>query len=322
MTVFFLLLPLTAGILAIYNAIWQAFFGDVTPIRERNRVYAFRNRSVYLIATIAPVLCGSLLTAMPDAGHKLTVLRVFFYLCAAFNLFNAWVLTRIPGGQRSEEQLARLPKVSPKAIGQVVRELGHSRKFLAYFIPVMLFYATWHMDWSMWYIGQTQYIRMTEAQLSIYSALTSVGQLALIGLSSRMIEHRGAVRTFVFAQISCVLCPVFMLTCSMLPVELRAPALIVLGTLICSPQAATNLCLVQMLLDAIPERNRSLIVSLNMICVTLSNGLMPYLGVKLYSALGADHRAFITFMGIELAARLVSLVVYLRVQVRSNRAEK
>lgn len=322
MTFFFLLLPLTAGMLAIYNAIWQAFFGDVTPIRERNRVYAFRNRSVYLIATIAPVVCGSLLTAMPDAGRKLTVLRVFFYLCAAFNLVNAWILSRIPGGQRSAEQLAQVPKISLRVIGRVVGELARSRRFLAYFLPVMLFYTTWHLDWSMWYIGQTQYIRLTEAELSIYSALTSVGQLALIGLCSRMIERRGTKRTFVCSLVSLMFCPVFMLVCCALPAGVRAPAFIVLGTLICAPQAATNLCLVQMLLDAIPEKNRSLIVSLNMICVTLSNGLMPYLGVKLYSALGADGRAFAAFMMIETIVRAASLLVYLLVQFRGRRAEK
>ena len=40
-----------------------------------------------------------------------------------------------------------------------------------------------------------------------------------------------------------------------------------------------------------PQKNRSLIISLHMMAVTLSNALMPYLGVWLYEALGADLRA-------------------------------
>lgn len=321
MAYFFLLLPLTAGMLAIYNAIWQAFFGDVTPIRERNRVYSFRNCSVYLVATIAPVLCGALLSAMPDTGRKLTVLRVFFYLCAAFNLLTAWTLSRIPGGQRDPEKLAQVPRVSPKVIVQVVRELAHSRRFLTYFIPAMLFYITWHIDWSMWYIGEIQYIGLNEAQLSLYSALVSVGQLALIGVFSRMIERRGKIRTFVYAQVSMVLCPMFMLASAYLPASVRPSAFILMGTVFCAPQAATNLCLIQMLLDAVPERNRSLIVSLNMICVTLSNGLMPFLGVKLYTALGSNFRAFNGFFIIETALRILSLIVYLLVRFRRGRVE-
>ena len=48
---------------------------------ERNRVYAFRNRFIFAISTIAPIVCGTILTAMPDSDSKLGVLRVFFYIC-------------------------------------------------------------------------------------------------------------------------------------------------------------------------------------------------------------------------------------------------
>ena len=52
MVFFFLFVSLTAGLMAIYNAIWQAFFGDVTPLADRNRVYAFRNRFVFALSLI------------------------------------------------------------------------------------------------------------------------------------------------------------------------------------------------------------------------------------------------------------------------------
>ena len=100
MVFFFLFVSLTAGLMAIYNAIWQAFFGDVPPLADRNRVYAFRNRFVFAISTVAPILLGTILTAMPDSERKLSVLRIFFYLCGALNLLNAFVLSRIPGGRR------------------------------------------------------------------------------------------------------------------------------------------------------------------------------------------------------------------------------
>lgn len=100
MAFFFVFLALTAGMLVVYNTIWQAFFGDVTPLKDRNRVYGFRNRFVFLISTIAPILCGTILTAQPDSPSKLMVLRVFFYICGAVCLLCSFVLS-LHSGRRA-----------------------------------------------------------------------------------------------------------------------------------------------------------------------------------------------------------------------------
>ncbi len=311
MIFFFIFVSLTAGVLAIYNAIWQAFFGDVTPIGDRNRVYAFRNRFVFLISTIAPILCGTILTAMPDSEAKLQVLRVFFYLCGALCLVNAFVLSRIKGGQRTPEMLKAIPKFTLREFSVVFKTLARDRRFLSYFVCIMFFYMGWHLDWSMWYIGQTQYVGMTEAQLSFFSASTAILQLVTMGIFVKLNEKKGVQFSFIFCVLSLVLCPVTMLISGVSPVALRPFVFIVVGTLICIPQSASNLCLVQMLLDVTPEKNRSLIVSLNMAFVTLSNGVMPFLGVKLYNALGADYRAFLFFNLIVLCLRSVALTIFI-----------
>ncbi len=311
MIFFFIFVSLTAGVLAIYNAIWQAFFGDVTPIGDRNRVYAFRNRFVFLISTIAPILCGTILTAMPDSEAKLQVLRVFFYLCGALCLVNAFVLSRIKGGQRTPEMLKAIPKFTLREFSVVFKTLARDRCFLSYFVCIMFFYMGWHLDWSMWYIGQTQYVGMTEAQLSFFSASTAILQLLTMGIFVKLNEKKGVQFSFIFCVLSLVLCPVTMLISGVSPVALRPFVFIVVGTLICIPQSASNLCLVQMLLDVTPEKNRSLIVSLNMAFVTLSNGVMPFLGVKLYNALGADYRAFLFFNLIVLCLRSVALTIFI-----------
>lgn len=311
MVFFFIFLALTTGVLVIYNAIWQAFFGDVTPIHERNRVYAFRNRFIFTISTIAPILCGTILTAMPDSSGKLMVLRIFFYVCGALNLVNAFILSRIPGGQRSPEALQQVPKLSVKELSGVFSTLIHDRKFVLYFLSIMFFYFSWHIDWSMWYIGQTQYIGLTEAQLSFFTAACAILQLLFMGIFVRINEKKGVNFTFIFCILSLVLCPVTMLTSALAPVSIRPAVFLIMGSIICIPQSASNLCLVQMLLDAIPERNRSLIVSLNMAFVTLSNGVMPYLGVQLYGLLGSNYGAMLAFNTIVLALRCTALAIFI-----------
>ena len=311
MVFFFLFVSLTAGLMAIYNAIWQAFFGDVTPLADRNRVYAFRNRFVFAISTVAPILLGTILTAMPDSERKLSVLRIFFYLCGALNLLNAFVLSRIPGGRRSPEALAQIPKFSFSAFGDVFRTLLHDRRFLVYFGSIMFFYMGWHLDWTMWYIGQTQYVGLTEAQLSWYSAACAILQLLTLGIFARANEKKTVHFTFIFCVLSLMLCPLTMLVSGLAPVGLRPAVFLVLGTLVCIPQGANNLCLVQMLLEVTPEKNRSLIVSLNMAFVTLSNAVMPFVGVQLYNALGANYNAFLLFNSIAFVWRSLALCLFL-----------
>ena len=310
MVFFFLFVSLTAGLMAIYNAIWQAFFGDVTPLADRNRVYAFRNRFVFVISTIAPILLGTILTAMPDSEHKLGVLRVFFYLCGAINLLNAFVLSRIPGGRRSPEAMAQTPKFSFSAFSEVLRGLAHDKRFLIYFGSIMFFYMGWHLDWTMWYIGQTQYVGLTEAQLSWFSAACAVLQLLTLGLFARLNEKKSVHFSFLFCILSLVLCPVTMLVSGFTPAAARPAVFLIMGTLVCIPQGANNLCLVQMLLEVTPEKNRSLVVSLNMAFVTLSNALMPFVGVQIYNALGADYNAFLMFNTIAFIWRALALTLF------------
>lgn len=322
MAYFFVFLCGTAGLLSIYNSIWQAFFGDVTPIEQRNRVYAFRNRFIFIIATAAPLLCGALLGMCGDTAGKLRVMQWLYYLCGGLALLNAWVIARMPGGRRSPEALARLPKVSPSAIAQVLGGLFRDRRFLSYFGSIMFFYVGWHLDWSVWYIGQVQYVGMSEVDLSVYSALVSIAQLAGMGAFVRMVERRGVQKTFLLPLVSIALCPVVMYCSLIAPNGAGPAAMIAMATVIFLPQCATNLCLVQMLLDAIPQENRSLIVSLNMVFVTLSNALIPFLGVQIYRLLGGDRRAFVLFEALMLLLRGSVLLVFALRARRQGRRER
>ena len=311
MLFFFIGLAMTAGVLMIYNGIWQAFFGDVTPLGERNRVFAFRNRFVFFIATLAPMLCGTIMTAQGDTEGKLMVLRVFFYICGVLCLINAFVLSRVRGGVRSAETLAALPKVGVKEMGGVLSGLAKNKRFVRYFICIMFLYFSWHIDWSMWYIGQTQYIGLTESQLSIFTALMSVLQLLCLGIFVKTNEKKGVNFTILFTILSLVLCPTTMLVSSMFPASAQPVVFMIMGAIVCIPQGAANLCLVQMLLDVAPVQNRSLVVSISMAFVQLSNGVMPFLGVQLYNALGANFNAFILFNFIVLGLRLMSMGIFI-----------
>ena len=279
------LIHICVGGIATYNAQWQTYFGDVVHPLLRNMVYTVRNRFMFLLGAFVPLLCGMILNSMHDSESKVMVLRIFYYISGAFLLLQAFVVSRIKGGERSPEHLAEMKKFSVRDIGAVFRQISKDRRFLSFFFSIMFFYLTWHLDFSMWYIWQTQYCGMTEAQLSYYVALNCISQLLIIGFFSRLNGRKSVYFTFIFGIVGLALSSASMLFTMSLPEAARSVTLLILGGAVTSmPQAAIGICTVQMLLNVVPKLNRALIISLYTIVVTLSNCFMPLFGVQLYIA--------------------------------------
>lgn len=285
--VFFITLVLTAGGPVLYNAQWQNFFGDVVPPESRNGVLTVRNRYMFILGVATPLVCGVMMSGMVDT---MGMYQLFFLLCAGAALLQAGVVS----GIRTPRHPAAA-KFSLGQIGDAVKQMASSREFLLFFAPVLLFYISWQMDWSMWYIGQVQYLELTESEMTIYSGVFNIGQLAAIGLLSRSVQKRGVDRTLPFAALGLCSCPLTMMLCSCLPAGQRMIPFTLLVTVLNAPQCATNLCIVQILLRVAPRSCRSLAVSLFTLTTTLTNCIVPFLGVQLYTALGADYRAMLLF---------------------------
>ena len=168
MTFFFVFLALTSGVLAVYNAQWQTFFGEVvTDPRERNGVYASRNRFMFAVGTLTPLLCGAAMSACTQSAEKLSVLRGFYYTCGAAMLLAALILSRMPVQHRAVAAKGFSLADAAVALNAAV----HSRTFRSFFVCILFFYLSWHVDWSLWFIAQTQYCGMSELNISVLNAL-------------------------------------------------------------------------------------------------------------------------------------------------------
>lgn len=306
MSLFFVFLGMTVASAVLYNAQWQNFFGDVTPQGDRNGVLAFRSRIMFFIGVLTPLLCGAFMASRQTADEKLVVLRIFYYICGVFVLLQALAIRRIPCPERTE----KAERFSPALVGQACRDAFGSRYFRRFFVTGILFYATWQLDWSMWFIQETQYANMTESHLSIMNAVTCIAQVATIGVYSRLIQKKSVYFAMIFVEIGYILgAPFALLAMSPLFSAAAKPWAFIAGAIIPSAlECAFNLCLVQMMLASTPHRNRSLIISLYTMVTTTSNAVVPLLGVKLYTVLGADWGAVLKFDSILIALRFVSLI--------------
>lgn len=303
MAMFFVFMGLSSGLFGAYGGQWQSMFGDMVDIRRRNHIYALRNRVMAALGMVVPMLCGIPVSRRLTAEGKLNVLSLFFFLSGALMLVQAVVVLRIPGGRRSQAQLEATEHFSLKNVGEAILGAAKNKPFMGFVFYSMLLYMGWHFDWSMWYIGQTQYALLTEAQLSYYNAICCIVQIFALGFWAKVNQRINVYFTSCFCAISLAVYPIYMIVATAMPEALRPWTLILLAPTANMAECAIGMVMVQMLLAAVPERHRSLTVSLYTILTTISNALLPLLGVRLYTAMGADFTAFRLFYGIEFLLR-------------------
>ncbi len=53
-----------------------------------------------------------------------------------------------------ERSVAKKESITLRAVANTFVRLAHNKQFMLFYIPIIFFYMTWQMDWSMWYIGQ------------------------------------------------------------------------------------------------------------------------------------------------------------------------
>lgn len=317
MEAFFAFLGMTVGGIAIYNAQWQIFFGDAVDMPQRNGVLTVRNRCLFFTGVIVPLLCGTLMTAAPHVEEKLRVLQVFYALAGVCMLLQAFVLWRIPCPARRDEELSK--KAGLAVFRQALGHMAHHRAFRSFFVCIMLFYFSWHFDWSLLYLAEVQYAGMNEAQLSLFQALCSVCQMIFIGFFAGLCRKKSEHYAILWACAGLWLCSVMVAGMLWVPMQARAVYFIIIGLVGNIPLCVISMCTVQMLLQVCPRANRALIISLYTLFVTLSNSLLPLLGVQVYTALGSNEHAVFWVNSIE---SLVRAGVFVMMAVRYRRLKK
>lgn len=288
------LLALSLGPMTLYNLSWQSFFSDVVPIDKRNNILTFRTGVSFLIGITILLISGALLASVGAVGQKIMFHQGFYWVASILLLVQSRVLKRVKNA--TIEQSAR---INMKEFKLTLKDLIHNRKFLGFISVALFFYITWHVDWTLYFIGQTQYLQMNEVWLSWINIGKAIIQFLSIGLWSRINSRRGVRFGIIFASVGLAFCPISMIVSTSLPLEIGRVVFLVMNTVSCITLAITSLNLLQCLLQVLPEKNKTLNISIYTIMVTLSNAVMPLVGVTIYTKLGADLAALqLVFAGV------------------------
>ncbi len=293
--------------MSLYNMSWQAFFSDVVSESERNEVYSHRTRMNTAIAMVFPLLVGAILT-LASGKAKITVHQIYYWLTFPLALIQVYFMLRIQGGNLEKTGSLRLTDIKSTAVG-----LFKNRKFIGFLAVALLVYSGWEMDWSLNFIAQFNYLKLNEAQLNMVAVLCALTQFLTLGLWSRLVTKKG-VRFVLFIGAAGFTCgALVMLITLLLPEGIRIPFYFVFLGVSNSTFSAFQISILQCLLEVIPKANRALTISIYSTLILITNIVMPYLGVFLYTSGGKNKEAIIaTFVIITLIRLFAAGAAFLR----------
>ena len=287
--------------MSLYNSSWQTFFADAVSPVDRNLVYSHRTRMNTAVGIVIPLIAGVILSAVSGSG-KILVHQIYYWLAFPLALGQVFILKRTYGGNSEDTGHVRLADLKESA-----RRLFRSRKFLGFLAVTLLVYCGWEMDWSLYFQSQFRYLHLNEAQMSLVAVMAAVTQFATLGLWSRLVQKKGVRFVFVIGAAGFAFCSAVMFLSLYMTLPLQMPFYYIMQSIGGSAFSAFQLSLLQCLLEAIPDKNRALSISIYSMILLFSNVIMPYLGVYIYNISGESRQAMIFAFGIVTFIRIISV---------------
>jgi len=287
--------------MGIYNLTWQSFFPDAVAEWRRNDVLTFRARCTMIVQLIAPLLVGTILTSIASDEGVIRAHQAFYIIAAVLLFSNAFHIRKIKATQETEPK--RISGAEMKiAMGRLVR----NKPFIIFSVTILFFHMTWHMDWTMYFIGQANYLNMNPFMLSLTPITGMVTQLATLKYWSKNNAKQGVERPLVYGMLGMAICPIGIIVGVSLPQGIGIAVFLVFHAIGHLAFANITLNLFQCLLKVVDSEYRSFSISVYTCMITLSNAIMPVAGVALYRALGADVNGLRYAFAIMFVLRIIA----------------
>lgn len=311
-----ILLVLVNVPMSLYNSSWQAFFSDVAEPCDRNLIYTHRTRMSTAVGIAVPLIAGAILTAASGSG-KILVHQIYYWLAFPLALGQVFVLNKIRGGNAAEANHVRLSD-----LGASAATLFQSRRFLGFLGVALLVFCGWELDWSLYFIVQFKFLHLNEAQMSMMAVFGAGAQFLTMGLWSRLVQKKGVRFVFAIGASGLAVCGFVVFFALLMPDPYRMPFYYITQTLGSSTFSALQLSMLQCLLEAIPLKNRAISISIYNTIILISNVIMPYLGIYIYTVQGESIQAMIVTFGVVTAVRVLATIAALYRWFRLRKQEE
>ncbi|MCL2571732.1 MAG: MFS transporter [Defluviitaleaceae bacterium] len=302
---FLIFLALANASSMVYNIGWQGFFPEVVEAEKRNAVLTIRSRVSILVSLIAPLISGGILASIPSEEGKIIAHQVFYAIVAIMLLGNAFHLKKIKATKPAPPTNLKLREIK-KASSRLLR----NKPFVIFTLVALFFHMTWQMDWTLYFIGQANYLHMNEFQLSLTAVGSTAAHFLTLKFWSKRNQRHGVEKPVTFSILGFALCPVAILVSTSLPIAFGPTVFLMIHTFAMMFTVTVGLNFFQCLIPVLDEEYRSFSVSVYTCLMTLSNAVMPLAGVALYRSLGGNITGLRITFAIVFVLRIIAAGIW------------
>ncbi len=257
---------------AIGNMGYQSSMGDVFSIKERGEAMGLRHRYASFIGIIITFISGKLLTSIPKtAEDTIKLYQIFFVIAFIVSVFEVISFFKFKGFvAQSKKESNYLDSLK-----QVLKEIPNNKRFLIFTFASLFFHIGWVGAQPLFNIYTIKVLKANETWLAAISIASAISSIWAYTRWPKWAEKNGNSPTLAIAIIGMGITPI------LYAISSQIWLLVIFNILIGISVAGTVLLLFNILLEIIPNENRTIYIAIYNTLIAVISGISPILGVKL-----------------------------------------
>jgi len=303
---------------ALSQTSMQSFLGKVFGGTTRGQAIALRTKFGQAIIPVVTIATGLIITYLPRTDEQRMVLYQIFFVAAFLvgvlevRMFNrlkaaapAAVSNSLPSNGRDASHVDASPATdsvpisdseSPSADSTIsvgtaaspsnpalVPTIVKDKRFLAFFIPAIIFTFTWQAGGPIFAIHQVMTIGATEMWLAVFTLASCAAAFASGGLWQRWLRSRGNNAVFIIAAALLSANLIF------LPLITNVQLMALFSIFTGFSTIGITAAILNGVLEASPDENRMMYVAFFNMATNISLFLAPFFANALLSWIGGTY---------------------------------
>ena len=279
---------------AVSQTSLQSFLGTVFDGRMRSTAISMRTKFGNVIIPIVTLTTGLLIGYIPRTETQfLMMYQIFFVIAFVVGLFE--VKTFLKFNEKTPDVAA--PREPLRVQLSAVGDIFHDKKFMAFLVPVIFFYLTWHAGWALGNIYFIEDLGANEFWVAMFNVLVGIGSFFTASHWNRLIHKKGNNFALFLSAVGLVINMFLYMAMwdamSMTILQLYSGA-------VCT---GCNIAILNGLLGATPDKNRMLYIGVFNTFMNISLAVAPMI-----TQISIDHIGARLTLGLVGVSRIVALV--------------
>jgi len=273
-SIFVLLVGLMNFPFSVYNTGYQSSIGDLFKPENRGTAMSLRNKYSDMARLITVLITGNLLSYLSSSESKIIIVYQCLFVIAFFvSLFEIYFFKsfKFPLSNSKEKDKSNYFKT----FISVIKQIPKNKQFIIFTICSLSFHFGWQMGWPLFNLYSIKYLFANELWLSFMSIVAGLSTIFMVKKWANLADKRGNSFTLYIVTALMAITPLlFVISHSLIQITIFHA---IIGTATCG----TILILFNILLEIVPDKNRTIYIAIYSTLINISATIAPLVGVYL-----------------------------------------